>query len=89
MGHNHRHTRMGIHIETLCIGVHIIHIFQNSVYMCFDCIKCVLEVLVLVLLLCALVVTLYCDEVCLGGSGVVVDQDFVQEEIPNLDKREI
>ena len=45
-----------------------------------------MEVLVVVLLFGGFIVTLHGNVELVGGTGVIVFQDFVQEEIPDLER---
>lgn len=84
MSHNHGNTGMSIHIISLRQSRKLLDICHNTVYMLFHCIESVLKVLFLVLLLGTLVVALACYVVLFCGTGVVVLENFVKEDIPNL-----
>ena len=84
MCRDHRNTWMRSQIKRLCLHIHILNISQDTVNMLLQWIECVLEVLIVILLLGALVVGFDGNVELFGGSGVIVLQDFVQEEIPDL-----
>ena len=75
---------MSLQIITLRGRGKLFHILHNTVHMLLQCIQRVLEVLIMVLLLGPLVVGLAGDVELFGGSGVVVLQDFVEEDVPDL-----
>ena len=85
MSHDHGNTGMCIHIITLRQPRELLDICHDTVYMLLHSIEGVLEVLFLVLLLGTLVVALACYVVLFCGAGVVVLENFVKEDIPNLD----
>lgn len=62
----------------------LFNILHNTIYMLLHCIQSVLEVIVKVLLLGALIIRLTCHVKLVCSSRIIVLQDLVQEDIPNL-----
>jgi hypothetical protein len=82
MSQNHRHPRMSLQIITLRFIIQLIHTGQQFIDVIFQGIQSVLKVMIVVLLFGALVVGYAGLVEGVGGVGVVVLEEFVEEDIP-------
>lgn len=84
MRDNDRYTRMCLQIIRLRVHGKLFNILHNTIHVLFQCIQSVLKVLIMVLLFRGLVVALARHEEIVGGTLIILLQDFIEEDVPNL-----